>query len=54
MTGPNGKPYGALSYGFAMALKDLSSTSSYQQLFDQIRLKIQEQNNGQIRKLKAT
>lgn len=48
MTGPNGKPYGALSYGFAMALKDLSSTSSYQQLFDQIRLKIQEQNNGQI------
>lgn len=48
MTGPNGKPYGALSYGFAMALKDLSSNSSYQQLFDQIRLKIQEQNNGQI------
>ncbi len=44
----NGKAYGALSYAFSKALQSLSGEASYQQLFDKIRLNIQEHNNSQI------
>lgn len=46
----DGNTYGALSYAFCKALKSLSSGSSYQQLFDKIRIEIQSFNPSQIPK----
>ncbi len=44
----DGQNYGALSYAFSKSIREISSGSSYQQLFDRIKIHIQAYNSSQI------
>jgi len=44
----DGQVYGALSYAFSRSVQMISATDSYQQLFDRIRMTIQQYNSSQV------